>query len=537
MDAADWQRVKAIFQEALDRPAEEQDAYVNGACGGNGAVRRAVETLLSNDRQNAAFLEEPAAHGRDELPIATGPPETQPVEHARLEIGEAFGSPQPIELAPLLRRRLLSLTLIELTIYAERHAAEMSILARQSAILWLAHIVAYGTFIPNTGRRCGVVTGLMAASAVAVVGIGGWLNHVPIAPLSLYLGEMVGWMVISIAMAVYGSQKITRYREEALAARKLGQYQLKQRLGQGGMGEVYLAEHVLLKRPCAVKVIRPEQVRDPTATDRFLREVHAAATLTHPNSIQVFDYGRAGDGTLFYAMEYLAGSNLQDLVETHGPMPPGRVVFVLRQLCGAPTEAHAIGLVHRDIKPSNVILCNRAGLHDIAKLLDFGLVRMTSADVREARLTAVGVVFGTPAYMSPEQAAGATSVDRRSDIYSLGALACFLLTGEPPFARANVMQTLAAHLHDHVEHIPRDAGGVPDDLEKVILRCLQKHPGDRFSETSDLEAALAGCRSSGEWTQLQAAAWAAAVAARGQDPDDGTGAFAARDPVAAERRT
>ena len=121
MDAADWQRVKAIFQEALDRPAEEQDAYVNGACGGNGAVRRAVETLLSNDRQNAAFLEEPAAHGRDELPIATGPPETQPVEHARLEIGEAFGSPQPIELAPLLRRRLLSLTLIELTIYAERH--------------------------------------------------------------------------------------------------------------------------------------------------------------------------------------------------------------------------------------------------------------------------------------------------------------------------------------------------------------------------------------------------------------------------------
>ncbi len=295
------------------------------------------------------------------------------------------------------------------------------------------------------------------------------------------------------------------------------------------MGEVYLAEHVLLKRPCAVKIIRPEQTGDLRTKQRFLREVQAAATLTHPNTIQVFDYGQASDGTLFYAMEYLAGSNLQDLIDRYGPIAPARVIFVLRQLCGALTEAHAIGLIHRDIKPSNVILCSRAGLHDVAKLLDFGLVRMTSVEARDARLTEAGFVFGTPAYMSPEQAAGAANIDRRSDIYSLGALAFFLLTGEPPFVRASTMGTLAAHLDDPVGRIRVRAGDIPEDLEKIILRCLAKRPGDRFSEATDVEAALAACRSADDWTQAHAATWAAAVSTQRQDAVVGSTALPTSD--------
>ncbi len=294
-----------------------------------------------------------------------------------------------------------------------------------------------------------------------------------------------------------------------MAARKLGQYQLKRRLGQGGMGEVYLAEHMLLRRPCAVKIIRPEQAGDSRTLQRFLREVQAAATLTHPNTIQVFDYGQAADGTMFYAMEYLTGLNLEELVGRQGSFPAARTIFVLRQLCGALGEAHAIGLIHRDIKPSNVILGSRGGLHDVAKLLDFGLVRMQSLDAQDTRLTQAGFIFGTPAYMSPEQAAGETHVDGRSDIYSLGVLACFLLTGEPAFIRPTMAQTLAAHIDDPVTPLRMRVASVPDDLEAAVLRCLRKRPDERFNDMAALDAALAACRAAGEWTQADAASWSA----------------------------
>src|SRR5262249_52007665 len=162
-------------------------------------------------------------------------------------------------------------------------------------------------------------------------------------------------------------------------ARKLGQYVLRQRLGSGGMGEVYLAEHVLLRRPCAVKLIRPDRTTDSNSLLRFEREVQATATLNHPNTVQIFDYGHAEDGTFYYAMEYLPGLNLEELVKRHGPLPPERALHLLRQVCGALHEAHAGGLIHRDIKPSNIITCERGGLHDVAKLLDFGLVRLHGA--------------------------------------------------------------------------------------------------------------------------------------------------------------
>ena len=392
--------------------------------------------------------------------------------------------------------------------YVDRHPAEMILVSRTTTILWVMLIVGYGTFIPNTGRRCASVVITMGLSPLVLVGVAGQFHpEIPRRLLILFLADMAMWLGCAGAMAIYGSHKITLLRQEAFAARKLGQYALKQPLGQGGMGEVYLAEHMLLKRPCAVKVIRPDQSNDPTSVQRFLREVQVTATLTHPNTVQVFDYGRTDDGTVFYAMEYLPGLNLEKLVQERGPMPGARVIHVLRQLCGALAEAHAAGLIHRDIKPSNVILCRRGGVYDVAKLLDFGLARLQSGELAGATFTQAGLIFGTPAYMSPEQAAGSRSLDLRTDIYSLGALAWFLLTGAPPFVREGIVQTLSAHINDPVPVLRAVRPDVPDDLQVIVQRCLAKDPAQRFADSVNLDRALARCCSAVAWSQADAATW------------------------------
>jgi serine/threonine-protein kinase len=392
--------------------------------------------------------------------------------------------------------------------YVQRHVDEMSILARQPSIFWVIIIIAYGTFIPNTGRRCAVVTSIIGASPLILVGVAGVLrSEIPARPLAIFLAEMTMWMACAVAIAIYGSHKITALQAQALAARKLGQYQLKRRLGSGGMGEVFLAEHVMLKRPCAVKVIRQEQTADRLVLQRFLREVQVTATLTHPNTVQVFDYGQTSDGVVFYAMEFLAGFNLEELVGRCGPLPPSRAIFVLRQLCGALAEAHAIGLIHRDIKPTNVIVCSRGGLHDVAKLLDFGLVQTHATDPAAVALTQAGAIFGTPSYMSPEQAAGGRTLDCRTDIYSLGALACFLLTGQPPFVHASVVEILAAHINEPIRALRNRRTDLPGALDDVVLRCLAKNPNDRFDDVAHLDQALVTCHEGDDWTQANARAW------------------------------
>ena len=181
-------------------------------------------------------------------------------------------------------------------------------------------------------------------------------------------------LILAVGSA-FGARTISRLRRQVAEARQLGQYRLRRRIGAGGMGEVYLAEHQLLKRPCALKLIRPEDVADPKALERFEREVRLTATLSHPNTVEIYDYGRTEDGTYYYVMEYLPGLSLAELVERHGPLPPGRAVYLLRQVCLALREAHAAGLIHRDIKPSNIFAARRGGMDDVAKLLDFGLVR------------------------------------------------------------------------------------------------------------------------------------------------------------------
>jgi serine/threonine-protein kinase len=312
----------------------------------------------------------------------------------------------------------------------------------------------------------------------------------------------------SSLMAIFGSYKISELHEEAFRARKLGQYHLKRKLGQGGMGEVHLGEHKLLKRLCAIKLIRPEQAGDPKTLSRFEREVQAMAALTHWNTVEVYDYGRTEDGTFYYVMEYLPGLSLQELVEQHGPLPAARAIHFLRQICAALHEAHSIGLIHRDIKPSNLIACTRGGVHDVAKLLDFGLVHDICGIATDGpQLTVVGAILGSPNYLSPEQARGKSEIDARTDIYSVGALAYFLVTGQTPFVRDTAMELLAAHMKDDPIAPTQLRPEIPQDLEEVILKCLRKEPDGRFPDAESLDLALASCDAAEDWDGSRAEDW------------------------------
>jgi tRNA A-37 threonylcarbamoyl transferase component Bud32 len=376
-----------------------------------------------------------------------------------------------------------------------------------SGTRWYFLIIIYGVFIPNTWRRCALVTGGLALVPLLLTPFA-VSRHAPVdANLFEALFDLATFLALAIAIAVFGSYRIQVLEEQAFEAQQLGQYRLKRRLDSGGMGEVYLAEHLLLRRPCAVKLIRPERAGDPTQLQRFEREVRAMATLTHWNTVEINDYGHADDGTFYYVMEYLPGQNLDQFVAQHGPLPPGRAIHFLRQVCAALREAHGIGLLHRDIKPSNIIACQRGGIHDVVKLLDFGLVQEIHFDSTSDRLTVQGTIIGSPPYMSPEQAAGKDTLDARSDIYSLGAVAYYLLTGQAPFVRETAMMMLMAHAYEPVVPPTELRPSIPLDLQAVVLRCLEKQPDQRFPTIESLDQALAHCRAAEQWTEDQAAAW------------------------------
>jgi eukaryotic-like serine/threonine-protein kinase len=376
-----------------------------------------------------------------------------------------------------------------------------------SSVKWFFLIVLYGVFIPNSWRRCLLVSLVLALTPLILTPLAASRDG-PLEPeMRFALLDLATLLSVAVAIAVFGSHRLQVLQAQAFEAQQLGQYRLGKRLGSGGMGEVYLAEHLLLRRPCAVKLIRPEQAGDPTNLQRFEREVQAMATLTHWNSVEIFDYGHADDGTFYYVMEYLPGQNLEQLVARCGSLPPARAIHLLRQVCGALHEAHNVGLLHRDIKPSNIIACERGGVFDVVKLLDFGLVHGTGLGKDSDRLTQYGTVIGSPPYMSPEQAAGKSDLDARSDIYSLGAVAYFLLTGQAPFVRETAMMMLMAHAYEPVVPPAKLRPDVPDDLQAVVLRCLEKDPSRRFPDARSLAQALACCAAADQWTETQAALW------------------------------
>ncbi len=374
---------------------------------------------------------------------------------------------------------------------------------------WLLSIYTYAIFIPNTWKRAAVVIGIIASLPIATTILAIFLQtntYIFFRDNPGTMVEMVLVMSVAAAGAVFGVYTINSLQTQAYQAKQLGQYRLKKLLGSGGMGEVYLAEHQLMKRPCAIKVIRPEKAGDPKVLARFEREVQATAKLSHWNSIDIFDYGRAEDGTFYYVMEYLPGMNLGEIVKRFGPMPAPRAIHLVRQACDALQEAHELGLLHRDLKPANLFAAVRGGYYDVAKLLDFGLAKPLS-DLDTAQLTADGTITGSPLYMSPEQAAGDKEPDPRSDIYSLGGVLYYLLSGHAPFEDEKPLKVLISHAHDPVPPLSQYREDIPLDLEAIVMRCLAKAPEERFQSAAELGSALEDCEHHGTWSREHARSW------------------------------
>jgi serine/threonine-protein kinase len=320
------------------------------------------------------------------------------------------------------------------------------------------------------------------------------------------LAYMGVWVVLCLAITGVASQLLYGLRAQVVKAQQLGQYVLEELIGEGGMGVVYKASHALLRRPTAIKLVIPERV-SPQVLVRFEREVQLTAMLTHPNTVNIYDYGHTADGTLYYAMEYLDGIDLEQLVEFFGPQPSGRVVRILEQVAGSLSEAHQVGLVHRDVKPANVILCNRGGLPDVAKVVDFGLVKDVSvAGNADPTLTNTNTIIGTPLYLAPEAILTPDGIDARSDLYALGAVGYFLLTGQPVFSGASVVEICVQHVHaDPISPSIRLEAPIPSELEALILRCLAKKPEDRPQSAEAFLLELS--KTPAEWTREQATAW------------------------------
>jgi serine/threonine-protein kinase len=285
---------------------------------------------------------------------------------------------------------------------------------------------------------------------------------------------------------------------------RLGQYTLDSKIGEGGNGAVYRAHHALLRRPTAVKVIRPDKV-DAETLDRFEREVQHMSLLSHPNTVAVFDYGRSPEGNLYYAMEFLDGIDLDKLVQAYGPQSADRAIAILVQVCGALQEAHNRALIHRDIKPANIILCERGDVPDVAKVVDFGLVKEITAD--RADFDKTGRIFGTPSYVAPECITDPEKLGPPADIYGLGAVGYFLITGRCVFEGKTALDVCLQHVTAKPVPPSQLAVGIPPELEAVILRCLAKDPKDRPASAGELARLLRAIPSSTTWSEAEAAAW------------------------------
>jgi eukaryotic-like serine/threonine-protein kinase len=330
-----------------------------------------------------------------------------------------------------------------------------------------------------------------------------------------------------VGVAVVISHIVTSLGRQVAKAREMGSYQLGELLGRGGMGEVYKAAHRMLARPAAIKLIRPETIAagDPEgaqlALARFRREAEAAATLQSPHTVELYDFGVTDDGTLYFVMELLDGMDLESFVKRHGPAPAARVAHILRQTCESLAEAHARGMVHRDVKPANIHLGRLGLVYDFVKVLDFGLVKpIADLSAEQALTTQIGLIIGTPGYMAPEMVRGGR-VDGRADLYALGCVAYYLLTGRQVFDGATVMEIMSKHLQTApIPPSERVAIPIPPGLEQVVLACLAKKPEERPQSAAALVERLDAIDVE-SWTQRQAEEWWAAAVPSGKDDTEG----------------
>jgi eukaryotic-like serine/threonine-protein kinase len=362
--------------------------------------------------------------------------------------------------------------------------------------------------IPSQPRRTLFLTSLFGIPSVLATSLllpaaGGRLSWRPLdSPVFPWLPitVIVMWVFVIITCTLI-TKVIYGLRAEVREARRLGQYVLEHKIGEGGMGEVYRARHGMMRRPTAIKLLRGNQASEAQLR-RFEREVQLTARLTHPNTITIFDYGRTHDGVFYYAMELLDGANLQGIVSVGGPQPAARVVRILSMVCGALSEAHGIGLIHRDIKPANIMLCAQGGEHE---LLDFGVVKELAV-AGEAQLTGVSTLVGTPQYMAPESIIEPSSTDARSDIYALGAVAYYLLAGVDVFDGKSVIEICVQHLHQAPEPFAARGVAVPAELEALVLACLDKEPARRPPTAAELRQRLEACVVT-PWDAAAARAW------------------------------
>lgn len=387
------------------------------------------------------------------------------------------------------------------------HASTWGISAQLSVLLAVSYgVFARATYVPSSGRR----TFAIAVACFPGLAVASSRANAFESPSHQFraIAWAVMWWTLATVVATLASNVVYGLRKEVRTVRQYGQYTLEEKLGEGGMGVVYQASHAMLRRPTALKLLPPERAGGRSVA-RFEKEVRLTARLTHPNTVTIFDYGRTPDGIFYYAMELLDGETLEDIVTTTGPFPAARAVRLGRQVSGALAEAHELGLVHRDVKPANIMLCATiGGESDVGKVLDFGLVRDQNADLAQTGATAFA---GTPLYMSPEAITDPATVSDASDIYAMGAVMYFLLTGEPVFEATTTIEICASHLHrEPIVPSRRTKNRIPPELEALVLTCLAKSPEDRPRSARDLARAFARMEKTWTdepWDSEKAAVW------------------------------
>ena len=330
--------------------------------------------------------------------------------------------------------------------------------------------------------------------------------YAPLRFLRIAFGMVFSALVLAVVAALAAGLSLLRLRQQVGDGRRVGAYTLEKLIGEGGMANVYLAQHALLKRPTAIKILKPHRASDEWIA-RFEREVRLASQLRHPNTVQIYDYGRTADGLFYYAMEYLVGITLGQLVQASGAAPVSRVVHLLRQVCAGLAEAHAKGLVHRDVKPENIMACSRGGEYDVVKILDFGLVKNV-AEPHSRDLTRSLRILGTPLYMAPERIRNPADVDARADIYALGAVAFYLLTGSKLFEATDDLSLSNSVLNDAAPRpSTRAQQEIPFELDLLVTACLEKRREDRPQRITDLIETFDALAIEHRWTQKDAAEW------------------------------
>ncbi len=492
----DNQPARALHSTTLRPIGRQIETYLSAAADSVGAeepisaddARRLMIAYLATDRAILELLDAGTADlAADVRRRAAG------LEALSVEVDERWSEPRrSLELSALLNAAT------EAQAYARRVPAVVDLRTRSD---WNVSETLYRTEISSLHDEIEALTRKVSEEQFVFV--------------RRQAARLMRWSFVVLALALllgalsvaslYLNYRLEFRLQAALAkASNVGRYVIEEHIGGGGMGEVYRARHALLRRPSAVKVLRLDRAFDTDAQERFQNEVRLTSQLTHPNTIAIFDYGRTPEGLFYYAMELLDGIGLDTMVSVSGPQPPARVVHILRQVASSLREAHDRGLLHRDIKPSNVMIAMVGGVPDWVKVLDFGLAVRVGGGSGGSRK---GVVVGTPAYLPPEMIATPDDVGPRADLYGIGAVGYFLLTGTPVFERDNVTDLLEAQLHEPPEGLSSRLGAeLPKDLELVILACLAKDPTDRPRSAGELIRMLERL-SVPEWTVSEAEAW------------------------------